>query len=222
MQPLRLDRVVVQRLVLLGGLLLGAHVAFLDIGHDRPHVGQHEELFFVDVFGKHFLPLVLQFDRVQLLVDDEVEIVDDFGHSPVVVLHVDVLGLLHLRLDALLREELDERLVLGQTFVGAVQLDAALFRLAVGHQLLGLGHESRHQILLEIVEILDGGAVLLVELVVALGDGTGDDQRRAGVVDEHRVDLVDDGEVVLARGLWATRPCCRAVSRSRIRCSCRR
>ena len=82
--------------------------------------------------------------------------------------------------------------------MGAVQFDAALFRLAVGHQLLGLGHESRHQILLEIVEILDGGAVLLVELVVALGDRTGDDQRRAGVVDEHRVDLVDDGVVMLA------------------------
>ena len=61
------------------------------------------------------------------------------------------------------------------------------------------------------------GALLLVDLVVALdaqqphdlgelgvpaggvaGGGTGDDQRRAGLVDEDRVDLVDDREVVAA------------------------
>ena len=195
---LRFDSVVVDERVALLRLLLDCPFALFDLGHFGADVGHHEESVFIEVFRQRLVSLVGQLHRVELLVDDEEEVVGDFGHTAVVVLHVDVLGLLHLRLDALLREELDERLVLGQTFVGAVQLDAALFRLAVGHQLLGLGHESRHQILLEIVEILDGGAVLLVELVVALGDGTGDDQRRAGVVDEHRVDLVDDGVVMLA------------------------
>ena len=82
--------------------------------------------------------------------------------------------------------------------MGAVHLDAALLRLAVGHQLFGFGDETCHQILLEIVEVLDGGTILFVELIVAFGYGTGDDQRRSGVVDQYRVDLIDDGVVVFA------------------------
>ena len=86
------------------------------------------------------------------------------------------------------------------------------------------------------------GALLLVDLVVlvereALHDlgeldvpllrlvgRAADDQRRARLVDEDRVDLVDDGEVVAAlhQLVLASTPCCRAGSRSRTRCSCRR
>ena len=54
--------------------------------------------------------------------------------------------------------------------------------------------------------------------------GPGDDQRGTGLVDEDRVDLVDDGEVVAAlhHVLDRCAPCCRAGSRSRTRCWCRR
>ena len=63
---------------------------------------------------------------------------------------------------------------------------------------------------------------LVVELLGVVG-AAGDDERRAGLVDEDRVDLVDDGEV-WPRWTWSSRrrPCCRAGSRSRTRCSCRR
>ena len=67
----------------------------------------------------------------------------------------------------------------------------------------------------------------LGELVVAVGrllGLAGDDQRRAGLVDQDVVDLVDDGvvEVALDALLGGGRPCCRAGSRSRTRCWCRR
>ena len=80
----------------------------------------------------------------------------------------------------------------------AVELHAALLGLAFGDELPRLGEQRRDEVLLQVVEVLDGRAVLLEELVVALGYGSRDDERRAGVVDKHRVDLVDDGEVVLA------------------------
>ena len=120
------------------------------------------------------------------------------GHAAVVVLHVDVLGLLHQRLDALLGEVLDQRLVFRKALVRAVELDAALVGLAGRDQLPGLGQQLRDEVFLQVVEVLDGGVVLLEHLVVALGNGARDDERRTGVVDQHGVDLVDDGEVVLA------------------------
>ena len=80
----------------------------------------------------------------------------------------------------------------------AVEQDAALLVLAFGDQLLRVGDQLGHQIALQVEQILDGSPVLLEHLVVAFGDGTGNNQRSPGVVDQHRVDLVDDGVVMLA------------------------
>lgn len=90
---------------------------------------------------------------------------------------------MHLGLDTLFGEELDQRFVLGKTFVAAVELDAALFVLAFAEQLAGFREQVGHQVFLEVVEVLDGRAILFEELVVAFGDGTRNDQRGAGVVD---------------------------------------
>ena len=68
-------------------------------------------------------------------------------------------------------------------------------------------------------QLVDGA----VELRAVLGRA-GDDQRRARLVDQDRVDLVDDREVVRRAGpsRRRRRPGCRADSRSRTRCWCRR
>ncbi len=65
------------------------------------------------------------------------------------------------------------------------------------------------------------------ELDVELGrlfGRAGDDQRRARLVDQDVVDLVDDRERMPALDLFREigRPCCRAGSRSRTRSWCRR
>ena len=99
MHTLRLDRVVVDDLILALGLLLGRDVALLQIGYLAADVGQHEESVLVEVLRQHVVSLVRQLYRVELLVDDEVEVVDYLGHAAVVVLHVYVLGLLELGLD---------------------------------------------------------------------------------------------------------------------------
>ncbi len=195
---LRLDGVVVDHRVAALRLLLGRRPALLDLGHLGADVGQHEEAVLVEELRERLVALVGELHRVKLLVDDEEELVRDLRHAAVVVLHVGVLGLLHQRLDTRLREVFDQRLVLGKTLVHAVELHAALLVLALADERAGLGQQRRDEVLLQVVEVLDGRAVLLEELVVALGHGTRDDQRRAGVVDQHRVDLVDDGEVVLA------------------------
>ena len=66
-----------------------------------------------------------------------------------------------------------------------------------------------------------------IDFVIQVGrlfGRTGDDQRRARFVDQDAVDFVDDREVVAAldHRRDARTSCCRAGSRSRTRCWCRR
>ena len=183
MHALGFDGVVVDYGIALLGLFLRSNLLLLDLGDAGPDVGQDEEALLVEIFRQGFVAFVGEFHRVHLLVDDEVEVVGNLRHAAVVVLHVDIFGLLHLGLDTLFGEELDQRFVLGKTFVAAVELDAALFVLAFAEQLAGFREQVGHQVFLEVVEVLDGRAILFEELVVAFGDGTRNDQRGAGVVD---------------------------------------
>jgi hypothetical protein len=176
------------------------------------------------------------------------ELVDDLhlavDHGVVDVALVQRLGL--ERLD----QVVDERAVLGAVEV----LDA--------HEPLGLGHAAlRHRdglVLLVELEVEVGDELLLRPRVHALGAlarlhglgqlgeaqvelgrllrRAGDDERRARLVDEDVVDLVDDREACGSRAACpppcsarragpsrpATWPCCRAGSRSRTRSSSRR
>ncbi len=58
--------------------------------------------------------------------------------------------------------------------------------------------ERGHEALLLRDKLFDGRLEVGKGGVVGLRNGPGDDERRAGLVDEHRVHLVDDGEVVAA------------------------
>ena len=85
--------------------------------------------------------------------------------------------------------------------MAAEELEESLFFLllvARVDELLGFGEILRGQLALHFHKALYEGLVLLEELVVALGHGAGDDERRTGIVDEYGVDLVDDGIVVAA------------------------
>ena len=141
-----------------------------------------------------------KFDAVVLLVDHEIELVGHDVHVTHVVLHVELLGLEHACLDARLAEELDEGFVLGESLERTEEEQRAFFLhlLVVAlHLLLGLGEELGAKILLRIDHGLHLRALLVEELLLALGYRAGDDQRRTGIVDKHGVDFVDDGVVML-------------------------
>ena len=117
-------------------------------------------------------------------------------------------------------------------------VDVALEQLLGPQRLLDLVHVVLVDVLVEVLDaerLLDArdaflgghhGALGLVDLVVALalqpaddagelvvelggvGGAAGDDERRARLVDEDRVDLVDDGEVVRRRATGCDVPRC--------------
>ena len=196
---LALERVVLHQRVLLLLLLLGGKLrVLLDLGDLAADVRKHEEIRIGHSVSEKVMSLVGHVHRMLLLADHEIKLVGDDVHLPLVVLHIVVLGLLQQLLHALLAEELDERLVLRESFVGTEKEHTALVLLAGGDGSLGvvqhLGHESA-LLLVKTLHIRSELHVLLV--ILGLGHRTGDDQWRTGVVDEHGVNLIDNGVVML-------------------------
>ena len=225
MHALRLDRVCLQQVVLLLLLLLCGEVFILDCGKERGDVGQDEELRVGGTAGQHVDTLVRQLDAVVLLVDDEIERLDSLWHLAVVVSHILCLDLEEYLLYSLFAEIADERVVLRQRLVDTEQCKTALleqllcgegllvrvlgvglvkFRhlgrisaLRGGYLVLGFEQEALRQLALCGNNLLHIGLEVVEHLVVTLRHRTGDDERRTGIVDKHRVNLIDYGIVML-------------------------
>ena len=199
---LRLHRVVAQQFVLPVQLLLVAQRAVvLKLRQLRRDVRQHEERRVRHILAQLVKSLVGQVDALQLLVDDEVQRFRDLRHPLVVLLHVYLLCRQHPCLDARLAQELDERLVLRQGLVAAVEREETVLHLflvlRVDH-LACVGKIFCRQCALLLHYLLHQRTEVDIQLVVvALRDRAGDDERRACVVNQHRVHLVHDGVVVL-------------------------
>ena len=113
-------------------------------------------------------------------------------------------------LHALKAQKLDERLGLGQGAVRTEQGQSAFRNVILGgpvllEEALGIRQELLGCLLLDRDELHHFGLELDKFLLVALGGGSANDQRGSRFIDEYGVDLVDDGEMVLALDqlLWA-------------------
>ena len=77
-----------------------------------------------------------------------------------------------------------------------VQQLLVVLGLSLGNLLLGFSQILGSQLALYTYQFLNQRLVFLEHLVVALGHRTRDDERGTGIVNQHRVNLVDDGIVV--------------------------
>ena len=180
--------------------LLGREVGMLYLGGLGSHVRQDEEILVADGLGQHVVTLVGHVHGMKLLVDHEEQRVGDHGHLPLVVLHVEVLGLLHQLLHSRLGEAFDQRGVFRQSLVGTVEQHGALVLVTFGDLRPRVVERLVHERPRGLVKLLDIGAELHV---LGLFGGVvlhraGNDQRGARIVDQHRVDLVDNRVMMLA------------------------
>ena len=90
-------------------------------------VGQDKEVRVLGLPCEPFRTLIGEVCGVQLLVDDEVQRLHGLRHLTVVVGHIELLGLKHSALYAVLGEIFDKRLVLWQCLVGTVECQETLF-----------------------------------------------------------------------------------------------
>ena len=213
----RLLREHAQNLRFLKHLLFVAEAGFLHLGYLRAHVRDDEERRVVVGLRQLFVTFIGEDDGVELLVDHEIQLIVDDMHVFALFLHVETFGLKQQRLHAFLREELDEGVVLRQAVVGAEQLVGAVRLLLfcgvrICQYFLGVGETHRHEAFLSLVELHHVGFQLEELLVVAMRYRTADDERRTGIVDQHGVDLVDDGVVVFRALHQLLRETCHVVT----------
>ena len=197
-----LDAVVLHEGLLFLELVLVAAFAVVDAHELGREVGKREEVLVLHVADEVLDALLGELDLVLLLVDDKEELRIGLVHLPLVVREVVALGLEELLAHAVLAEELDEGLALGQRTVRAVQSQTTFLHLFLGravHQLLlGFGQEPLGGLLLHLDQTHHLGLELVEFVLVALGRRSADDERRPRLVNEDRVNLVHDREVVLS------------------------
>ena len=85
--------------------------------------------------------------------------------------------------------------------MGTEKLNGTLIDLRLivaGHLLLGLDQQLGAELFLCLYDYLHIRTEQFEELLLATRYGTGNDQRCTGIVDQHGIDLIDNGEVMLA------------------------
>jgi len=133
-----------------------------------------------------------------LLVDHEIKFIGDERHFALIVLDIIVLHLLEELLHARLAEELNERLIFRIALECTEEQHSAVFFVTGCNKLLRLVKQLVHKGFLRRIKPFNIWLELHELLVFALRHRTRNDQRSTGIVYEHRVHLVDNGEMVLA------------------------
>ena len=108
------------------------------------------------------------------------------------------LHLLHELFGTGLLQHFQQALVLRSTQLRLIQVQRCLVVFVCLECLLPGGDQCVDEIGLSSHQPRHGRVVLRVLSVALVADGTGDDERRSGFVDEHRVDFVDDRVDVVA------------------------
>ena len=180
---------------LLDAVLLGKRLVAVDLAHGAGEIGHHKHLRILRVhlvaaeIRQRHLACALVDGEVELPAERDALLLAHFGEH----LHFHVLVELA---DVGVLEHVKHLLVLRHGVVHLVDLALALLRVAVGERLLRLRDEF---VALLRLDAHDGFDQRLERVVLgARGDGrgAGDDERRARLVDEDGVHLIDNREVV--------------------------
>ena len=198
---LRLDTVTGQYIVLALLFLFCGKVLFLQLRYLATDIRQYKEVRVFGTSGKRINTFIRQLDRLVLLINDEVQLVRRDVHVLLVLLQVELFGLLQAHFHARLRQVLNQRLRLRHTLERTEQGQLArltLFLVRRTHLRFRLGQQLRGQGRLRAYQQLDTVLVLVKHLVFALWYRTADNQRRTRIVNQYRVHLIDNREVVTA------------------------
>ena len=197
-----LDAVVLHELLLLFKLLIVASCAVVNAHQLGGQVGHGEEVLVRHVAHEVFDALLRQLDLVLLLVDHKEEFLVRLVHLALVVGEVVAFRLEQLLAHAVLAQKFDEGLALGQSSERAVQGQTTFFHVLLGrpvHEvLLGVRQKPLGRLLLHLDDAHHFGLQLVEFMLVPLGGGAADDQRRPRLVHQHGVHLVHNRKVVLA------------------------
>ena len=186
MYTVALDCVLSQHLVfLVNALLLTQRCVGFYFRHFRSNVGEDKEFVVVHFFSQPSTTFIRQVDRIHLFINNKVKRLDSFGHSFVVILHIDFFRLEHTSFYARFGEELNERFVFRQSLVAAIEREETFFCLSFSNQFLRFGKILSSEFSLNIHEAFYQRLILLIHLIVTLRHRTRNNQRRTSVINKH-------------------------------------
>ena len=199
MDTFRLNRIVLEQFVFFRQFFLFREPHFFDIGDFSTDIRHNEELRVVGSARQRIDTLIGQFNRVMFFVDNKVKRIGSFRHITVVILHIVLFGLQQDGLDTIFTKELDERCILRKRLVGPEESERTLLlRLLIisRQQTFSIDQIIGSQFTLLSHQSLNARTKRLVLLVMSPRHRSGNNERSSRIVDQDRVDLVDNGIVV--------------------------
>ena len=112
MNPLGLDRVILQDSVFFGLFFFGRKSLIFKVGKQLADIRQYEEIRIVRFPGHHIETFVCHIDTVILFIDYKIEVVRNLRHTTVVICHIDSLGFEQQRFNTRFAQIFDKRPVL--------------------------------------------------------------------------------------------------------------
>ena len=192
MHTLRLDCIILKKLIFFLTLFIGGQVFVLNRRQLGGNIGKNEELRILGRACKHFYTLVGKLNGMVFLIYHKEERFNRLRHLAVVVLHIFSLDLEHKLLDSILTQEADQRAMFRESLVNTEERESAFFRLTFGNLVLGIEKEILGKFALGVHDLLHVGLEVVEHLVVTFGHRTGDDKRSSRVVYKNRVNLIDN------------------------------
>jgi len=164
------------------------------------NIGQHKQCRILRFSGNQVDTLIGQVYALQFFVNYEIQRFYRLGHTLVVLLHIDFFGLQHACLDTRFAQELNKWLVLRQRLMTTEQgkeTGFLVFFLVRSYQTLGICQILSSQFTLCFYQSFHQRAKHFEQLLVTFGHRTGNNQRRTCIVNQDRVDLIDNGIIML-------------------------
>ena len=121
---------------------------------------------------------------------------DSLRHLAVIILHIFGLNLEHELFYTVFAQIADKRIMFGKCLINAEQRQSTLFELAFADLIFRLKQKTLGKFSLSVNKFLYIRLEFVEHLVVSLGNGTGDNERRTGIIDKHRVNLIDNSVVM--------------------------
>ena len=170
----------------------------LYLGYLASHVRQHEEVRIGHRLSQGIMAFIRHVNGMLLLVDDEIQLVSDLRHLPLVILQIKVFSFLKQLLHSRLAEEFNERLVFRKSLVSPQQQLSTLGLVPFCYLFLSIVQYLGHKNALFIVQRLNIWPEFHELLIVnGFRHRTRDNQRRTRIINEHGVDLIDNRVVML-------------------------
>ena len=165
-----------------------------DFGNLAADVGHNEKLRVVRIAGDKVDTFFGQIHRVLFFLDNEVKFVGDFGHTLVVFSHVLAFGGVQKHFVAFFAEEFNKRVVFRKTFPSLQKFYAALSFVAFFNKGFCLVQKFVDELFLMFYELNDFRFQIHEKLhvVTRLCHRSADNKRCTRVVNQHRVNLIDD------------------------------